>query len=494
MNDASYYRLLEELIVRARTDFLTYFHLFNPQVADNPIKLSRLHRFLIRLVQKVYDKQAHPLQMVSVPPQHGKSTILAIEAGSWVVAQPGETQIALTGFSHALVTKHSKAIRARMEHPLYQRIFPGVLPVAGSNRMDEWDASNGSGVVARSAGSKLTGRRVDWLLMDDLYAGRAEAESPAIRQKVIDWYFADCCSRIHPRSVQWLIGTRWHPEDLIGYLSDPKYVEELQQQGQMQVSFHKTNIEAVCEDVETDPLGRSFGEAAFPEVRPLSFLSGMKALMPLYEWESQFQGRPMSMMESQTDISRIQFLNPDQIPWERIGEVVRGWDTAVSEKNLADSSSGVLLSLVDGQAPIILDVIRRKANWQKLKPIILENARVDREGMGKSNGRMVARLGIEGVSGFQIGVSEVRSALLGEVLVEMRNPPPGKEGGGSKLLRATPWLTKLEKGQFYVVRGPWTNEYIEELRRFPSGPHDDQVDATSVAFEMLTKKKKLLCA
>lgn len=491
MDDNSYYRIVEELIERARTDFLTYFHLFNPQ-PTSAIKLGKPHRYLINLVKKVFAGQAHPLQMVSMPPQHGKSTMLAIEAGSWVAAQPGSRQIAITGFSHALVTKHSKAIRSRMESPLFQRIFPGVLPVTGSNRMDEWDVTNGAGIVARSAGSKLTGRRVDWLLMDDLYAGRAEAESPTVRQKVQDWYFADCCSRIHPKTVQWLIGTRWHPEDLIGYLSDPERIEELQQQGQMQMTFHKTNISAICDEPDIDPLGREFGEAAFPEVRPVEFLNAMKALIPHYEWESQFQGRPVSMMESQTDISQIQYLNPDQVPWKRVGEIVRGWDTAVSEKQLADSSSGVLLGLIDNQTPIIIDVIRRKANWQKLKPIILDNARLDRMGSEKTGGRPVARLGMEGVAGFEIGVREVRSALLGEVMVEMRNPTT--KVGNSKLLRATPWLTKLEKGLFYVVRGPWTNEYIEELRRFPSGPHDDQIDATSVAYEMLTMKKKLLCA
>jgi predicted phage terminase large subunit-like protein len=36
-----------------------------------------------------------------------------------------------------------------------------------------------------------------------------------------------------------------------------------------------------------------------------------------------------------------------------------------------------------------------------------------------------------------------------------------------------------------VVRAPWTPALIEELAAFPSGQHDDQVDALSLAFSKL---------
>jgi predicted phage terminase large subunit-like protein len=91
-------------------------------------------------------------------------------------------------------------------------------------------------------------------------------------------------------------------------------------------------------------------------------------------------------------------------------------------------------------------------------------------------------------------VEDVRDALMGRVKVELKNPPKRSEGGGSKLLRAQSWLNKVEAGQVVVVQAEWTKDFIDELDTFPDGKHDDQMDAMSVAWEMLEKRGKLLLA
>jgi phage terminase large subunit-like protein len=42
-------------------------------------------------------------------------------------------------------------------------------------------------------------------------------------------------------------------------------------------------------------------------------------------------------------------------------------------------------------------------------------------------------------------------------------------------------------GNVALVKGAWNNAYLEELRTFPNGAHDDQVDASSRAFAALIK-------
>ena len=41
-----------------------------------------------------------------------------------------------------------------------------------------------------------------------------------------------------------------------------------------------------------------------------------------------------------------------------------------------------------------------------------------------------------------------------------------------------------------LVRGAWNEAFLEEVCRFPNGPHDDQVDAVSLAVQMLGERKK----
>jgi predicted phage terminase large subunit-like protein len=37
-----------------------------------------------------------------------------------------------------------------------------------------------------------------------------------------------------------------------------------------------------------------------------------------------------------------------------------------------------------------------------------------------------------------------------------------------------------------MLRGDWNREYLDEMERFPHGAHDDQVDASSGAFNKLS--------
>jgi predicted phage terminase large subunit-like protein len=88
----------------------------------------------------------------------------------------------------------------------------------------------------------------------------------------------------------------------------------------------------------------------------------------------------------------------------------------------------------------------------------------------------------------------VEAAMHGKALVQdLRTDPtvrryPLREVtvDTDKLTRALAWLNLAEAGKVFLVRGPWIQDFIDEICRFPSGKHDDQVDAVSIAVSMLT--------
>lgn len=57
---------------------------------------------------------------------------------------------------------------------------------------------------------------------------------------------------------------------------------------------------------------------------------------------------------------------------------------------------------------------------------------------------------------------------------------------GDKITRAKPASAQAEAGNMRLVRGPWNKDYLDELEGFPKG-HDDQVDGTSGAFNVLVR-------
>ena len=57
-----------------------------------------------------------------------------------------------------------------------------------------------------------------------------------------------------------------------------------------------------------------------------------------------------------------------------------------------------------------------------------------------------------------------------------------------KELRANPLAAQCEHGFVRLLAGEWNKAFVDELCAFPSGAHDDQVDAASAAFRTLVRR------
>ncbi len=56
---------------------------------------------------------------------------------------------------------------------------------------------------------------------------------------------------------------------------------------------------------------------------------------------------------------------------------------------------------------------------------------------------------------------------------------------GDKVTRAEPLASQVNVGNVLLLRGEWNDALIEEMRLFPNGAFDDQIDALSRAFAEL---------
>lgn len=372
---------------------------------------------------------------------------------------------AIASFSHDLVVDFSVQIKDRVKSSLYQLIFPDSLIDERIDRLDDWRMSNGSSLLARSCGRKLTGRRIDWLMIDDPHAGREEAESASQRRKVLRWYFADCVSRLSPEAVVFIVATRWHPEDLIGSLTNPEYLKQLESEGVAE-TYQVINMPAMAFDVN-DPIGRQIGEPLFPEVRGLAFLKQVKASIPAYEWESQYQGRPQPSSSGMVDTSKIIYLDrDDEVPDGLV--YIRGYDLALTEKEKSDYTATALIGFQPStNAVYLMEVQRWKLSWAKMKAVMLAKAEEEEN----------VAIAIESVGGFKVSYAEIKEALKGKRTVLKSHYK------GDKLVRANRWLPTMEANSFYIRYGDWVKDFLQELDVFPNGAHDDQVDAVSVAFD-----------
>jgi predicted phage terminase large subunit-like protein len=150
---------------------------------------------------------------------------------------------------------------------------------------------------------------------------------------------------------------------------------------------------------------------------------------------------------------------------------VRYWDKAGTEGGTGSYSVGLLMSrTLEGR--YYVEHVER-GQWSSLdrNRVMKQTAILDGQDVSVwveqepgSGGKESAEASVRLLAGWDVRIERVT---------------------GDKITRARPVSAQAEAGNVRVVTGPWTKAYLDELHNFPAGAKDDQVDATSGAFNKL---------
>jgi predicted phage terminase large subunit-like protein len=261
---------------------------------------SNFHKNFIKIVDAFAQSKITKL-IVTIPPQHGKSLVATKYLSAFALGQDPDCPLAIGSYNQTYARKLSRDTKRIISDPKYKLIFPKTIvpPYQSdySNTMDEMEIPKHEGslrVVGR--GGPLTGNPVKIMSLDDLYKDYAEAMSPVIRATVIDWYESVIRTRLYNESKQLITFTRWHEDDLIGYLEKEegpfvniKSFSDLENADLDK--WYKINFQAIKMDkpCEIDP--REKGDPLWPERHSLKKLKKDRALDP-GKFQSLHQGDP----------------------------------------------------------------------------------------------------------------------------------------------------------------------------------------------------------
>ena len=169
----------------------------------------------------------------------------------------------------------------------------------------------------------------------------------------------------------------------------------------------------------------------------------------------------------------MHYVEPGEVP--PLARQVRYWDLAATEPKPGadpDWTAGARMGVSREGTYYLLDVRRVRQSPQGVEAFIRATAAED--------GREV-NIHMEqepGSSGVAVIDHYRRTVLPGFAFY-------GQRATGDKQTRAAPLSAQLEGGNVVIVRGAWVSAFLDEVCSFPSGAHDDQVDAVSGAFEQL---------
>jgi len=401
-----------------------------------PYWLQPVVDVLERAEEALDNPLAKPVRVCfSVPPQHGKSTLLK----HWLARLVGrfpEHRHAYCSYGAELAFPQSADIRDMVER----------VGVSLSKRArNDWSNADGGGIVASGIPGPLTGRPVDGIgLIDDPIRGRLDAESPVQREKVWAWYSGSFLSRIHNSTSIIVVATRWHEDDLTGRLTS----------GNNGDPFELINIPAVNED----------GEALWPEHHSLENLAEKRRVSE-YDWWSLYMGEPRSRGQRVFQLGHT--CSVAGLPIQ--GRTGIGVDLAYTAKTYADYSVCVVLRLFEGKH-YIMHVERMQ---EKAPDFIAALKRIGKQFRG-------APMRWDG-STTERGAAEMVAALG---LPELK----GELAKGDPFVRAQEVAAAWNDGLIITpVDAPWTPHFLAEVHGFTGlgDKNDDQVVALASAYALI---------
>ena len=267
-------------------------------------------------MQPFHDEYYHVLDMfahgkirkliVTMPPQHGKSEGSSRKLPAFMLGLNPDLRIGIGSYSATNARDFNRDIQRIIDTPEYRTLFPGtLLNSMNAVTMNTWLRNSdvfeivgrrGSLRVAGRGGA-LTGKTVDVMILDDVYKDYEEGNSPVIRKRAWKWYTAVVRKRLHNKSQELIVFTRWHRDDLIGMIGEKETVIEAKSRADLENipggAWIRINFEAIkkSEPTEIDP--RPKGVALWENRHSLQKLEMERILDPV-QFECLNQGNPQS--------------------------------------------------------------------------------------------------------------------------------------------------------------------------------------------------------
>lgn len=281
--------LKEARIRKCRTCFLTYRQTINPTAKWGWWQIEIAQEF-----QRFYDDLVagkRPKLVVQAPPQHGKS-VQVIDFISWIAGKNPSCKTIYTSFSDRLGIRANLRLQRLYDSELYAEIFPdtkinrsNAVTLSGqylrNREILEYVGTEGYFRNTTVRGS-ITGESLDLGVIDDPIRGRADANSPTIRDAAWDWFTDDFFTRFSEEAGLLAILTRWHVDDPIGRLVE---------------RYPDVKVLSYPAIAEVNEPHRKIGEPLFPEHKSIEFLRERESIMDRPNWLALYQQRPTASLD-----------------------------------------------------------------------------------------------------------------------------------------------------------------------------------------------------
>ena len=392
--------------------------------------------------------------IINMPPRHTKSEFASYLLPAWFLGKYPGKKVIQASHTAELAVGFGRKVRNLVDSDVYHEIFPDLHLQSDSKAAGRWNTSKGGDYFAIGVGGAVTGKGADVLIIDDPHSEQEAAmaaSNPDVYDKVIEWYTSGPRQRLQPGGAIVIVMTRWSQRDLTGQVL-------------------KAAAQRSGEDWEVIefPAILPSGNPLWPQFWSLEELEALRNELPNSKWQAQYQQNPVGNESAIIKRDWWQIWEQDRPP--ACEYILQTWDTAFEKNNRADYSAGTTWGIFKNDEDygnsniILLNTYKKRVEYPDLKRDVLKEYNTY-----EPDGVLIEKK----ASGAPL-IYDLRA--MG---IPVQEFTPGK--GQDKVARLNAVSDIIASGKVWVPNTRWAEELVDEIAEFPSGEHDDLVDATTLA-------------
>jgi predicted phage terminase large subunit-like protein len=391
--------------------------------------------------------------IINMPPRHTKSEFASYLLPAWFLGKFPNKKIIQCSNTGELAVGFGRKVRNLVDTETYHEVFPELSLSTDSKAAGRWNTSKGGDYFAIGVGGTVTGKGADVLIIDDPHSEQEAAmaaTNPDVYDKVYEWYTSGPRQRLQPGGAIVIVMTRWAQRDLTGQV--------------IKSAAQRSGEE--WEVIEFPAIMPS-GNPLWPQFWSIEELEALKEELPNSKWQAQYQQNPVGNESAIVKRDWWQWWEEDRPP--ECEYILQTWDTAFEKHQRADYSAGTTWGVFthhkdQSKNIILLNTYKKRVEWVDLKKDVLQEYREY-----EPDGLLIEKK----ATGAPL-IYELRA--MG-IPVQEYTPSKGQD----KIARLNSVSDIIASGKVWVPRTRWAEELVDEIAAFPSGEHDDLVDATTLA-------------
>jgi predicted phage terminase large subunit-like protein len=399
--------------------------------------------------------------LVNMPPRYMKSLLVSVLWPTWEWIQAPHRRWVFASYAETLSSKHSVDRRTVLQSPWYQdRWGDRVTLASDQNVKHEFLNTRRGHMIATSIGGSITGKGGNRIVVDDPH-NPTQAESDTQREAALTFYSRTLSTRLDNKNDDAIVVVmqRLHERDLAALCLD--------------LGFTHVCLPAEAEVAARCVFPRSRrvhhrapGDVLWPEREAPAVLAKQKVALGSAAYAGQYQQCPAPAGGLLFKRGWVKFY--DELP--RVDAWLQSWDMTFKDSPSSDYVVGLqaarqgadlyLIDRVKGQWSFtqtcrqVLDLHRR---YPQTRTLLIEEA---------ANGAAIVNVLSRQVPGIVPVTPE------GGKYARAQAAAPMMEAGNVWLPNPRPY------GQL-LAEHAWVDEFVDQLCAFPTGAHDDDVDALS---------------